>query len=149
MKLKPDSAFFATAIALLTLWFGFIAPAVADGNQSNQGMHRSAQITAPEPSFQVNVYPKPDQSKQRVGYGSSGDQITVLEQVSSNEGETWNHVQFSDSPNLEGWVQEKYISFQTRSVNSFDQYYQSSNQSGNYKNAPQHYQGNQSNQRND
>lgn len=98
-----------TTIVALTV---AITPAYATGNQSNQEMNQPAMLIAPDPEFQINVYPKPDTRKRRIGYGLGGDSVTVIEQVGSNEGHFWNYVKFDKSPQLEGWIREDFIAVQ-------------------------------------
>ncbi|MBF2029422.1 MAG: SH3 domain-containing protein [Oscillatoriales cyanobacterium C42_A2020_001] len=58
------------------------------------------------------MYAKPSLKEQKIGTGKGGDRVTILEQVGSNEGYTWNYVRFDNPPNLEGWVRTDYLSFQ-------------------------------------
>lgn len=86
----------------------------AAGNQSNQALNQAALLVAPdEPNRQINIYPKPDAHARRLGHGLNGDRVTILEQVGSNEGYTWNYVQLDTPPHLEGWVQQQFISLQS------------------------------------
>lgn len=89
-----------------------ILPVWAAGNQSNQAMNQPALLIAPDPAFQVNVYPKPGTDRRRIGYGSGGDSVTVIEQVGSNEGYTWNYVEFDNPPQLKGWIREDFVALQ-------------------------------------
>ncbi len=115
MTFKPFIIAVLMAIALsLTVFAPF---AFADGNldgslssnQSNQSLNQPSVLVAPEPSFKINVYPQPGIEKRRVGYGLGGDRVTVLEQVGSNEGSIWKHVQFADSSKLKGWIREEFV----------------------------------------
>ncbi len=93
--------------------FGFPLPGLAAGNQSNQSMNQPAALIAPEPDVKVGVYPKPGTDKQQVGYGEGGDRVTIVEQVGSNEGVTWDYVRFEKAPQLEGWIQSSFISMES------------------------------------
>jgi hypothetical protein len=115
MTFKPFIVAVMMAIALSLI---VVAPfALADGslssnqssNQSNQSLNQPSVLVAPEPSFEINVYPQPGIKKQRVGYGLGGDRVTVLEQVSSNEGYIWKYVQFAGSSKLKGWIREEFV----------------------------------------
>jgi hypothetical protein len=117
MTFKPFIVAVMMAIAL-SLTLIVVAPfALADGslssdqssNQSNQSLNQPSVLVAPEPSFEINVYPQPGIKKQRVGYGLGGDRVTVLEQVSSNEGYIWKYVQFAGSSKLKGWIREEFV----------------------------------------
>lgn len=111
-------------VAVLTV---LVVPVQATTNQSNQDMNRLALLIAPDPDFQINVYPKPSTGKQRIGYGSDGDVVTVIEQVGSNQGYTWDYVRFEKSPQLEGWIREDFVVVQenNRSNGFSDQFAQS------------------------
>lgn len=118
------------ALSLLIgfMMFGLaIPPALAQPNQSNQAIHQSASLVAPDPDMEINIYPKPDTWTARVGFGLSGDPVTVLEQVGSNNGTTWNRIQFEGATEAAGWVQLDYLSLQ-----SSDQQGQSNQASGGY-----------------
>lgn len=86
----------------------------AEGNQSNQDMNQPAMLLAPEPDFKIKVYPKPNTMKRQIGYGLGGDQVTVIEQVGSNSGSTWNHIRFDNASQLDGWVQEDFVRLQEK-----------------------------------
>jgi hypothetical protein len=101
-------------IAIAAILFYSISPvALADGNQNqgNQALAQPAMLIAPDLETKINVYPKPTVDLPRIGYGLGGDRITVVEQIGTNEGYTWNHVRFDTPPNTEGWVQGNFISF--------------------------------------
>ncbi|MGP1386572.1 MAG: SH3 domain-containing protein [Thainema sp.] len=108
--------------------FGLAIPhALAQPSQSNQAIHQPASLVAPDPEMEINIYPKPDTRTARVGFGLSGDPVTVLEQVGSNSGTTWNRIQFEGATEAAGWVQLDYLSLQ-----SSDQQGQSNPASGGY-----------------
>lgn len=114
MTFKPFMIAVLMAIALSLA--NFTPFAFADGNsdsnlssnQSNQSLNQPSMLVAP-PSFKINVYPQPGIEKQRVGYGLGGDRVIVLEQVGSNEGFIWKHVQFTNSSKLKGWIREEFV----------------------------------------
>lgn len=112
MTFKPF--IIAVLMTIAVSCFTVFAPfAFADGNlssnQSNQSLNQPSVLVSPEPSFKINVYPQPGIEKHRVGYGLGGDRVTVLEQVGSNEGDIWKHVQFTGSSQLKGWIREEFI----------------------------------------
>jgi hypothetical protein len=112
MTFKP---FIVAVLMAIALSLTVVAPfASADGNlsgnlSSNQSLNQPSVLVAPEPSFEINVYPQPGIKKQWVGYGLGGDRVTVLEQVSSNEGYIWKYVQFAGSSKLKGWIREEFV----------------------------------------
>jgi len=81
-------------------------------NQSNQDMDSPAMLVAPEPDYQIPLYKQPDSLKPTTTYGMGGDQVTILRQVGSNEGITWNYVRLDKDAQTEGWVQEDFIASQ-------------------------------------
>ncbi|MEO0536993.1 MAG: hypothetical protein AAF215_24430 [Cyanobacteria bacterium P01_A01_bin.123] len=99
------------AIALMTLVSYPTASWAAD-YQGNQAINQPARLVSPEPETEIAIYPKPEPRQRRIGYGIGGDRVTVLEQVGSNQGTTWNHIRFDAPPYAEGWVQEEFVSFQ-------------------------------------
>lgn len=112
MKIRHILRIVVTAIATVTLFVLATSPVFAAGNQSNQAMNQPAMLFAPDPDLQISIYPKPDSHQRRIGYGLSGDPVTVLEQVGSNAGYTWNYIQFDPPSQLEGWVQQDFIALQ-------------------------------------
>lgn len=106
MKLK---SLLLALLAAIALW---LFPPLPVHAASNQAMNLPAVLSAPEPKVEIGVYAKPSLKEQKIGTGKGGDRVTILEQVGSNEGYTWNYVRFDNPPNLEGWVRTDYLSFQ-------------------------------------
>lgn len=108
------------AIALLTLT---LAPEAswAAGAQGNQAIDQPATLIGPEPDTQIAIYPKPTTRLGPLGYGISGDSITVLEQVGSNQGIPWDAVRFNNPPYAQGWVQAEFVSLPTAAENGSNQ----------------------------
>jgi len=88
------------------LW---ISPA-AIAFQSNQDLNQPATLVAPDPNFSIKIYDQPALGKKELGYGLSGDAVTVLQQVGSNNSQSWYLVKFDNEAKTEGWVSENYIS---------------------------------------
>jgi hypothetical protein len=100
------------AIIVCTLWMPMSA--IASENQSNQDLSQSAMLVAPDPKTKINVYPKPEEGQRLIGYGLSGDPVTVLEQIGSNEGYTWDYVTLDSAPSdTKGWVRGDFVAFKT------------------------------------
>ncbi|MGD1905484.1 MAG: hypothetical protein ACFB0C_05740 [Leptolyngbyaceae cyanobacterium] len=97
------------AIALLILAPGASLAAGA----GNQAIDQPTTLIGPEPETQIAIYPKPATRPGPLGYGISGDSVTVLEQVGSNQGITWDAVRFNNPPYAQGWVQAEFVSLPT------------------------------------
>lgn len=121
-----------TIVAMAGLLPAF--PAFAGSNQSNQAMNRSALLVSPDRKAKINIYARPDRHQRRIGFGISGDRVIVLEQVGSNEGDTWNHIRLSNTSSLEGWVRQDFLLFQDSGQPSGDR------ASDNRQNTQQNYQ---------
>lgn len=102
-------------IAILMVVITSTLSVLAEGNQSNQGMHQPAQLVGPNPNFEIGVYARPGMQQKLIGYGFSGDRVTVLEQVGSNEGYIWDYIQFEPDSTMKGWVREDFIKLQDTS----------------------------------
>ncbi|MGB3789663.1 MAG: hypothetical protein WA949_16755, partial [Phormidesmis sp.] len=117
---------FAIALTLAsTLWLSLSTVSWAagysanqsgsQGNQSfgNQSTEQPANLVSPEPNAKIAIYLRPEEGKNRVGYGIDGDAVTVIEQVSDNQSKLWNHIRFDNPPYAEGWVPESSISLKS------------------------------------
>ena len=98
------------AIALLTLVAVPAASWAAVDYPGNQSLHQPAQLMAPDPQTQIAIYPKPDAGLRRVGYGISGDAVTILERIGGHQSVAWNRIRFEQPPHAEGWVQAEFVS---------------------------------------
>lgn len=98
-------------LAAIALTITINPPAWADyqGNQAR----KPAALVAPEPDTKISIYPNPETGQSQVGFGKSGDAVTVLEQIGSNQNTTWNRVRFDSPPYAEGWVQDEFVSLQS------------------------------------
>jgi hypothetical protein len=97
-------------VLLIALWT-LGGSALAAGKQSNQGLDRLATLTADSPNFEISVYPQPDRKLDRLGYGLSGDTVTILEQMSVNRVFSWYRIRFDNPATTEGWIEGKYLTF--------------------------------------
>ncbi|NCJ05619.1 hypothetical protein GS597_03665 [Synechococcales cyanobacterium C] len=94
--------------AIAALSFGSVGWA-AD-NSGNQAINQPAYLTAPNSESEIAIYQQPGTRQPQSGSGTSGDRITILDQVSSNQGKVWNRIRLEKSPQDEGWVQEDFVS---------------------------------------
>ncbi len=142
---------FMVMIVASVVFMLLLAPAYA---ASNQDIDQSAMLIAPKPDGKIGIYTRPNVKQSRLGYGQGGDRVTVLEQVGSNEGYTWDHIRFDESSKspTEGWIRSDYLSLQASNNSepmtdqSKTQNYQGSGQSQSYSNKQQNNQGYKSSQ---
>ena len=122
------------AIACMGLWFYLTIPALA-----NQEIYQSGLFISSEPGIPLAIYPDPSREQPALGYGEVGDKILVLEKIYSNQGNPWDRIRLSSSPQLEGWIADVYVKrekFDEPSENPYEQsnqYYSQDNYSqGNF-----------------
>ncbi|WP_416674602.1 SH3 domain-containing protein [Egbenema bharatensis] len=119
MKIKSMvQAITILTIALLLGWAS-PAPMVVAANQSNQDLNQPALLFSADSNHEISIYPKPDLHPHRIGYGMSGDRVTILEQTGSNEGKTWSYIRLDKPPYQKGWVREDNISVQVDTHQEF------------------------------
>jgi hypothetical protein len=95
----------------------------AIGTQVNQApnnqyvekyLGQPATLLAPNPNFAIKIFDqpfdRPNEFKNELGYGVSGDEITLLQQVYSNDSSSWYLVRFDNPAKTEGWVSGNYVS---------------------------------------
>ena len=100
------------AVVAVVSVFDFTSLALGGESQNNQqGSDRLGTLTAPSPNFEISLYPKPDPKLERLGYGLSGDRVTILQQMASNPNLSWYRVKFNNSPDVEGWIKGDYLIF--------------------------------------
>lgn len=107
---KLKSLFVAIA-ASIAAWLIYLTPAA-----SAQEMNQPAVLIPSKSQVEIKVYTNPGADQPDVGYGLEGDRVTVLEQINSDEGYTWDHIRFDNSPYAEGWVRADHLSFQLPSL---------------------------------
>ncbi len=90
----------------------------SQGSQSseNQSIEQPAILISSEPNAKIAIYLRPEEGKNRVGYGIDGDAVTVVEQVSDNQSKLWHHIRFDNPPYAEGWVPESSISLKSADI---------------------------------
>lgn len=109
--LKKILGFFLAITITLASFLAFTSLALGGENHSNQGSDRLAVLTASSPNVEISLYPKPDPKLTRLGYGLSGDKVTILQQMASNQQISWYRVRFNNPPYVEGWIRGNYLVF--------------------------------------
>ena len=89
----------------------------AAGLQSRETVEPSATLINPQTAapIAIPIYLRPAPNQPNVGYGMTGDSVTVLEQLASflpeaDESTAWNHIRLDHEPYTEGWLQGKFLS---------------------------------------
>jgi hypothetical protein len=108
------------AIACMGLWFHWTIPALA-----NQEIYQSALLISSEPGTPLAIYPDPSREQPALGYGEVGDKILILEKIYSNQGNPWDRIRLSSSPQLEGWIADVYVKREKSEEDSDNPYEQS------------------------
>jgi len=109
MRLR--SMLLAVVGAIVALLLNLV-PGVVPTAMASNSMNQLAVLETPDAGAEISVYAKPGRQSQKIGYGLGGDRVTVLEQVGSDEGYTWNYIRFENPPHAEGWVRTDHLSFQ-------------------------------------
>jgi hypothetical protein len=110
MNIKQSISLFLLAIACIFANLWITPAAIAFAN--NQDLNQPASLIAPEPNFMIKVYDQPNTSnpKNELGYAMSGDKVTLLQEVGSNDSQGWYLVRFDNPTKSEGWISENYVS---------------------------------------
>ncbi len=106
-------------------------PAWATDYQGNQ-VSKAATLFAPEPDTKISIYASPQMDQRRTGFGKTGDAVTVLEQIGSNQDTAWNRIRFDNPPHAEGWVQGQYVALGSAQKQGSQSQQQGDNQGGRY-----------------
>lgn len=120
-----NQIFFRLVVLVILLFIiGVQPPTLAVEQLGNSTVDQTATLTGPREQAPIPLYLRPAANQPNVGYGISGDPVTVLEQLASflpeaDPNTTWNHVRLNTEPYTEGWVQGKFLSMDKVSKDSF------------------------------
>ena len=67
-----------------------------------------AVLTATNPKSRINFRSTPSTSSKRLGYGTVGERVQVVEQKAGTDGSTWYKVRFPRS-GTQGWIRKDFI----------------------------------------
>jgi Protein of unknown function (DUF2927) len=67
------------------------------------------ELTAADPSTQIDVRLQPSTAATAPHYGLVGDRVQVLNQTTGRDGFVWYYVRFSQAPQAEGWVRGDFV----------------------------------------
>ncbi|MEO1621538.1 MAG: hypothetical protein AAFU53_10975 [Cyanobacteria bacterium J06632_3] len=89
----------------------------ATGLQTGQFQERSATLIGPREDAPIALYIRPAPNQQPVGYGISGDPVTVFDQfgdflMEDDPSATWSHIRLEKAPYTEGWLRGRFLSIQ-------------------------------------
>ena len=90
---------------------------MADG-QIPRFTERSATLVSPRANGAIALYIRPAPNQQPVGYGMSGDAVTVTDQfgdylMEDDPRATWSHIRLEKAPYTEGWLRGRFLSMQS------------------------------------
>ena len=83
--------------------------------QSTPFKERSATLIGPREDAPIALYIRPAPNQQPVGYGISGDPVTITDQfgdylMGDDPSATWSHVRLNNPPYTEGWLRGRFLS---------------------------------------
>ena len=86
--------------------------------QIPQFAERAATLVGPRDNYAIPFYIRPAPNQQPVGYGMSGDAVTVTDQfgdylMEDDPSATWSHIRLEKAPYTEGWLRGRFLSMQT------------------------------------
>ncbi|GAB4198660.1 MAG: hypothetical protein Fur006_48690 [Coleofasciculaceae cyanobacterium] len=65
-------------------------------------------MTATNPKSRINLRSSPSTTSKRLGYGTVGDRVQIIEQKKGTDGSTWYRVQFPRS-GTQGWIRKDLV----------------------------------------
>lgn len=76
---------------------------------------RSATLVSPRENSAIALYIRPAPNQQPVGYGMSGDAVTVTDQfgdylMEDDPSATWSRIRLEKPPYTEGWLRGRFLS---------------------------------------
>ena len=93
--------------------------------QSTQFKEQPATLVSPRENSAVALYIRPAPNQQPVGYGMSGDAVTVTDQfgdylMEDDPSATWSHIRLEKPPYTEGWLRGRFLTMQPAEPQSQD-----------------------------
>jgi hypothetical protein len=67
-----------------------------------------AVLTATNPKSRINLRSSPSTTSKRLGYGTVGDRVQIIEQKTGTDGDTWYKVRFPRS-STQGWIRKDLV----------------------------------------
>jgi len=111
------------AIALLfpfptASWAADLPSATIAALQSAPFEEQPATLISPREGAAIPLYIRPAPNQQPVGYGISGDPVTITDQfgdylMEDDPGATWSHIRLNNAPYTEGWLRGRFLSMET------------------------------------
>ncbi len=81
-------------------------------SQPNTARPKVGKLTAQDPTSQITVRSQPSTDASEVGFGAVGDEVTILESQTTEDGFTWHRVQFATTTQ-EGWIRGDFVELPT------------------------------------
>lgn len=93
-------------------------PTLIAALQSTPFEELPATLISPRKGAAIPVYIRPAPNQQPVGYGLSGDPVTVTDQfgdylMEDDPSATWSHIRLNNAPYTEGWLRGRFLTIDT------------------------------------
>ncbi|GAA6618656.1 SH3 domain-containing protein [Scytonema sp. NUACC26] len=90
----------------------------AEGEDTTESVDKSATLTSIKPGSRINIRSKASTSAKIRHHGKSGDSVTILREVTGDDGNTWYRVKFVKS-GVKGWVRGDFVTTSTDNTAPF------------------------------
>ncbi|MEO0517870.1 MAG: hypothetical protein AAF171_11295 [Cyanobacteria bacterium P01_A01_bin.116] len=82
--------------------------------QGSQFTEQPAVLVGPRENSAIALYIRPAPNQQPVGYGMSGDAVTITDQfgdylMEDDPSATWSHIRLEKPPYTEGWLRGRFL----------------------------------------
>ena len=106
----PQSMIFSSPVAIPSL-------SLLANLQASQFTEQPATLVGPRENSAIALYIRPAPNQQPVGYGMTGDAVTVTDQfgdylMEDDPSATWSHIRLEKPPYTEGWLRGRFLAMQ-------------------------------------
>ncbi|MEM6597633.1 MAG: hypothetical protein AAF635_05600 [Cyanobacteria bacterium P01_C01_bin.69] len=104
----------APAASLAAIQSPAQSPALLAALQTTPFKEQPATLTSPREGAAIPLYIRPAPNQQPVGYGISGDPVTITDQfgdylMEDDPSATWSHIRLNNAPYTEGWLRGRFL----------------------------------------
>ncbi|MGD1865934.1 MAG: hypothetical protein ACFB0D_15395 [Phormidesmis sp.] len=101
-------------------------PVLIAALQSTPFEEQPATLVSPREGSAIPLYIRPAPNQQPVGYGISGDSVTITDQfgdylMEDDPSATWSHIRLNNAPYTEGWLRGRFLSMDNSEQDSVEQ----------------------------